>query len=77
MRRDALQWNRRQPRNGLVRVTMKVNSKPFHVPLPLAAEVMQLKVTCPSCECRYAVIGAAFFALLAAIMRRNRCSASR
>ena len=62
MRRDADQWNRHQARNSFIDITMKVDSRPLHLPLPPAAvEPMQLKITCPECECRYAVIGAAFF----------------
>jgi Zn finger protein HypA/HybF involved in hydrogenase expression len=41
---------------------MKIDSRPRHVLLPpAAAEPMRLKITCPECSCRYAVIGAAFF----------------
>jgi hypothetical protein len=59
---DADRWNRRQPRNSFLRVTMKVDSRPWHVLLPpTAAEPMRLKITCPECACRYAVSGAAFF----------------
>lgn len=62
LKRDAARWNRRQPRNSFISMTMKVDSRPQHVPLPpAAAEPMQLKITCPSCSCRYAVIGAAYF----------------
>jgi uncharacterized Zn finger protein (UPF0148 family) len=62
LRRDATQWNRRQPRNSFISMTMKVDSRPQHIPLPpAAAEPMQLKITCPACACRYAVIGAAYF----------------
>ena len=62
MKRDARRWNRRQPRNSFVTMTMKVDGRPQSVPLPLAATgPMQLKITCPACACRYAVIGAAFF----------------
>ncbi|MGE3703553.1 MAG: hypothetical protein AB7G08_33230 [Hyphomicrobiaceae bacterium] len=62
MKRDADQWNRRQPRNSFLRITMQVDSRPQHVLLPhTAAEPMQLKISCPACACRYAVIGAAFF----------------
>ena len=43
-------------------MTMKVDSRPQHVALPpAAAEPMRLKIVCPACECRYAVIGAAYF----------------
>lgn len=62
MRQGADRWNRRQPRNSFIRMTMSVKDRPTHVALPpAAAEPMQLKVTCPACACRYAVIGAAYF----------------
>ena len=62
LKRDADRWNRRQPRNSLVSVTMKVDSRPQQVALPpAAAEPMRLKIVCSACECRYAVIGAAYF----------------
>ncbi|MBE0619149.1 MAG: hypothetical protein IH605_01010 [Burkholderiales bacterium] len=62
MKRDADQWNRRQHPDAFMRITMKVDSRPQHVFLPnMAAEPMRLKITCPACACRYAVIGAAFF----------------
>ena len=62
MKRDAARWNRRQPRNSFIRITMKVDSRLQHVLLPpAAAEPMRLKITCTACGCRYAVIGAALF----------------
>lgn len=62
MARDASQWNRRQRKGSLISITMKVNQRPTQVLLPpAAAEAMRLKITCPACACRYAVIGAAFF----------------
>jgi uncharacterized Zn finger protein (UPF0148 family) len=62
LKRDAARWNRRQPRNSFISMTMKVDSRPQHVPLPpAAAEPMKLKITCPACSCRYAVVGAAYF----------------
>ena len=62
MRRDAELWNRRQPRGGLVTITMKVDGHPTQVPLPpSAADPMRLRISCSQCGCRYAVIGAAFF----------------
>ncbi len=60
LKRDAARWNRRQPRNSFISMTMKVNGRPRRVPLPLAAaEPLRLKVACPVCACRYAVVGAA------------------
>ena len=62
LKRDAARWNRRQPRNSFISMTMKVDSRPQQVALPpAAAEPMRLKIVCPACECRYAVIGAAYF----------------
>jgi hypothetical protein len=62
MKRDAENWNRRQPRNAFIRMTMSVNNRPQPILLPpQAADPMRLKITCPACACRYAVIGAAFF----------------
>lgn len=62
MKQDADSWNRRQPRNSFISITMQVNNRPQHILIPpAAAEPMRLKITCPACACRYAVIGAAFF----------------
>jgi len=62
MRRDAERWNRSQPRNSFLKITMNVDNRPQHIPVPpSAAEPMRLRITCPECSCRYAVIGAAFF----------------
>ena len=62
LRRDADNWNRRQPRNSFIRMTMQVKDRPQHVLVPPeAAAPMQLKITCSECSCRYAVIGAAYF----------------
>jgi hypothetical protein len=48
MTRDAKQWNRRQPRNSFIRITMKVNEAPRQILLPPAVvEPMRLKITCP------------------------------
>ena len=60
--RDAEQWNRVQPKGGLISMTMRVDNLNRQVLLPpAAAEAMQFKITCPACECHYAVIGVAFF----------------
>lgn len=62
MRCDANNWNRRQKRDSFLSITMKVDSRPQRVLLPpAAAATMRLKIACPACSCRYAVIGAAFF----------------
>lgn len=62
MTRDASQWNRRQPKGGLISMSLKVDNRQTQVLLPpAAAEPMRLRITCTACECRYAVVGAAFF----------------
>jgi transposase len=62
MKRDAERFNRRQSTNSFIRMTMKVDSRPQQIELPPAAgEPMRLRITCAACNCRYAVVGAAFF----------------
>ena len=62
IKRDVDRMNQRQSRDSLFTITMKVDNRIRHLPLPpAAAEPMQLKITCTKCACRYAVIGAAFF----------------
>lgn len=64
LKRDARKWNRRQPRNSLLQLKMSV---PSHAPVvprprPIAAnEPLRFKIVCSRCECRYAVVGCAFF----------------
>lgn len=61
-KRDAQRWNRRQSKKSFISMTMKVNSRPRQVMLPpAAAKPMELKISCPECACRYAVIGTAYF----------------
>lgn len=62
MRRDADRFNRRQPRRSFISMSLKVDAKPKEIILPAAAtDPMQLKIKCPECACRYAVIGSAYF----------------
>lgn len=62
MRRDAERFNRRQSRRSFISISMKVDAKPKEIVLPAAAtDPMQLKIKCPACACRYAVIGSAYF----------------
>lgn len=63
MREDAHDWNIRQPRNKLVSISLKVGEERSQkLPLPIeATEPMRLKICCPSCSCRYSVIGSAYF----------------
>lgn len=62
MKRDAEKFNRRQSAKSFISMTMSVDSRPQQILLPpAAAESMRLRITCAACNCRYAVIGAAFF----------------
>ncbi|MBR7522960.1 MULTISPECIES: hypothetical protein [Pseudomonas] len=62
MREDAQSWNASRRSNGFLSITLSVNSKPQQVPMPFVAlEPMKLRITCPECQCRYAVIGSAYF----------------
>ena len=62
MRRDADRWNRQQSHGVFITTTLTVEGRPKRVPLPpSAADRMRLRITCSQCNCRYAVIGAAFF----------------
>lgn len=62
MVRDARQFNQRQPRRSFVSISLKVDEKPKEIVLPAtASDPMQLKIKCPQCACRYAVIGSAYF----------------
>lgn len=62
MRRDARRFNQRQPRGSFISMSMQVDARPKELVLPAAAtDPMQLKITCPECACRYAVIGSAYF----------------
>jgi rubrerythrin len=62
MREDARSFNARQPRGGLISMSMSVN--PSHTPIlipPQAAEEMRQEFVCEACGCRYSSLGAAFF----------------
>jgi hypothetical protein len=62
MRQDAERFNRQQPRRSFISMSLRVDAKPKEVVLPAAAtDPMQLKIKCPECACRYAVIGSAYF----------------
>ncbi|WP_435608067.1 hypothetical protein [Pseudomonas knackmussii] len=62
LRRDAQKFNQSQPKGGFISMSMKVDSRPQHVPIPyVAAAPMRLKITCGECGCRYAAVGAAYF----------------
>lgn len=62
MRRDAESFNRRQPHGGFITMSMQVRGRSEPVQLPLAAsEPMRLKMRCSQCQCRYSVVGSAYF----------------
>jgi hypothetical protein len=55
-------FNRSQPRDGWLRLSLSVENSPNPVLMPCGvAEIMRQKHTCETCGCRYASIGAAFF----------------
>ncbi|MDO9283549.1 MAG: hypothetical protein Q7U26_01555 [Aquabacterium sp.] len=64
MRADARAFNRRQPKNSLISMSMKVGGSPAFTPhrVPAAASAaMELEISCEKCSCRFAVIGSAYF----------------
>jgi hypothetical protein len=62
LRQDAQAFNRRQPKDGFIRLSMtyKPGARSLVLP-PEAAEIMQQHFVCEMCGCRYASVGAAFF----------------
>lgn len=62
LKEDASRWNARKVCKSFISVTLNVKDYPAKIFLPpMAAEPMRLRISCPQCSCRYAVIGAAFF----------------
>ena len=62
MERDSASWNASQPSNSFIKMTMNYNRGEREVLLPVGAtDPMRLKIDCPQCGCRYAVIGSAYF----------------
>ena len=61
MKQDADRFNRRQPRGGFITISMKVDNRPKMIPLPKVAELLQVRITCDQCSCRFAVIGTGYF----------------
>lgn len=63
LRSGAKTFNRGQPKNSFISMTMKVGGVPkrTHTIPSRAAEEMQLEIKCEKCESRFAVIGSAFF----------------
>jgi len=63
LRSGAQKFNRRQPKNSFISMSMKVTGGPkrTHTIPANAADLMQLEIQCESCESRFAVIGSAYF----------------
>lgn len=63
LRSGAQKFNRRQPKNSFISMSMKVERgiKRTHTIPAKAAEAMQLEITCEECNSRFAVIGSAYF----------------
>lgn len=60
--RGARAFNRCQPRKSFISMSLHVKPSAPPVVIPISAlEVMQQRLACESCGCRYASIGAAFF----------------
>lgn len=59
----AQKFNRSQPKNSFISMSMKVTGgamRTYAIPAK-AAEAMQLKILCESCSAHFAVIGCAYF----------------
>lgn len=64
MHDDARQFNKYQPRNAFLKMSMHVSggSALANLDVPIAAaEAMELEVRCKECQTDFAVIGSAFF----------------
>lgn len=62
MREDARRFNARQPKGGLISISMHVKPSGSTVLIPpSAAEQMRQRFICEACQCRYSSVGAAFF----------------
>jgi RNA polymerase subunit RPABC4/transcription elongation factor Spt4 len=63
LRSGAQKFNRKQPKNSFISMSMKVigGTKKTHTIPASAAELMQLEIQCEECESRFAVIGSAYF----------------
>ena len=63
LRSSARKFNRRQPKNSFISMSMEVRGgigRTYTIPAK-AAEAMQLEIQCEECESRFAVIGSAYF----------------
>ena len=63
LRSSARKFNRKQPKNSFISMSMEVRGgigRTYTIPAK-AAEAMQLEIQCEGCESRFAVIGSAYF----------------
>lgn len=63
LRSGAQKFNRQQPKNAFISMSMEVKGgrkRTYAIPA-LAAEAMQLEIACEECGSRFAVIGSAYF----------------
>ena len=62
LRQGADRFNRQNSSGDFVQMKMRVESRPCPIPLPPEVdELVERKVACSVCDCRYAVVGASFF----------------
>jgi len=62
--RGAEEFNRSQPRNSFIKLSLSVTSRRPSIPviMPLmACDVMEQEIQCEACTARFAVIGCAYF----------------
>ena len=63
LKSGAQKFNRKQPKNSFISMSMEVKGS-FHRTYTIpaqAAELMQLEIQCEKCNARFAVIGSAYF----------------
>lgn len=63
LKSSAHKFNRRQPKNSFISMSMKVKGgrkRTYTIPAK-ATEAMQLEIQCEECHSRFAVIGSAYF----------------
>jgi hypothetical protein len=63
IRKDSTKFNQRQPKGGLLRMSMQLKegrSLRRDIPQP-AGESLDLRIKCESCSTQFAVLGSAFF----------------
>ena len=62
LEKDAMDFNRSQPRKSFIKMSMKFSGQTSFINLPVSAlEEMEQKIQCEKCGARYAVVGSAFY----------------